>query len=139
MKIKLLITIAFLIVGFVVFRSITGYSPIADKKPWPVPDKDKNMVNPVKAEAASIAEGKTLWAKHCQSCHGKSGMGDGSKAAQLKTEPGDFSKPVTQSQTDGSLFYKSTQGRDDMPTFKKKIPDADDMWNIVNYIRTLKK
>ncbi|MBX7175648.1 MAG: c-type cytochrome [Saprospiraceae bacterium] len=55
---------------------------------WPVPDKNKKMANPVKSDAASIAEGKTLFGKHCASCHGKTGHGDGSKAAQLKTDPG---------------------------------------------------
>ena len=37
--------------------------------PWPVPDKYAKMANPVKSDAASIATGKELWAKHCQSCH----------------------------------------------------------------------
>jgi hypothetical protein len=32
-----------------------------------------------------------------------------------------------------------TEGRDDMPSFKKKLPEADDRWNLVNFIRTLKK
>ena len=40
----------------------------------------------------AIADGKALYATHCKSCHGTKGLGDGSKAAQLKTEPGDFSK-----------------------------------------------
>ena len=110
-----------------------------DKKPWPVPDNAKNMKNPVASNAESIAEGKTLYATHCKSCHGSKGLGDGTKAAQLKTEPGDFSTADFQSQSDGTIFYKSTEGRDDMPSFKKKIPDADDRWNVVNYIRTLKK
>ena len=29
-------------------------------KPWPVPDADKNKVNPIKPEASSIADGKAL-------------------------------------------------------------------------------
>lgn len=109
------------------------------KKPWLVPDNFKNMKNPVASDAASIAEGKALYAKHCKSCHGTKGLGDGNKAAQLKTEPGDFSKAGFQSQSDGAIFYKSTEGRDDMPNFKKKIPDADERWSLVNYMRTLKK
>ncbi len=109
-----------------------------ENKPWPVPDKNYNMVNPIKPVAASIAEGKELWVKHCQSCHGKTGHGDGTKAAQLNTEPGNFTLPATQKQSDGSLFYKISEGREDMPSFKKKIPDAEDIWNIVNYMRTLK-
>ena len=109
------------------------------KEPWPVPDKDAKMVNPLKSNAESISGGKELWAQHCQSCHGKKGLGDGSKAATLKTEPGDFSLAETQKQSDGSLFYKISEGRKDMPSFKKKIPDTDDIWNLVNFIRTLKK
>jgi mono/diheme cytochrome c family protein len=112
---------------------------VADGQDWPVPDKYKKMANPVKADAASIAEGKSLWAKHCQSCHGKTGLGDGSKAAQLKTEPGDFTKDAVQSQPDGSLFYKIQEGREDMPSFKKKIPEQEDIWNVINFMRTLKK
>jgi len=112
---------------------------IQQKKPWPVPDNYKNMKNPVASNAESIAAGKALWGQHCKSCHGTKGLGDGPKAAQLKTEPGDFAKPETQSQTDGSLFYKSSEGRDDMPSFKKKIPDAEERWSLVNYMRTLKK
>lgn len=117
----------------------SGFRSFEQKKPWVVPDAAKNKKNPVASDAESLAAGKALWATHCKSCHGTKGLGDGSKAAQLKTEPGDFSKAETQNQTDGSLFYKTSEGRDDMPAFKKKIPDADDIWAIVNYMRTMKK
>ncbi|HEV2354025.1 MAG TPA: c-type cytochrome, partial [Puia sp.] len=73
------------------------------------------------------------------SCHGAKGLGDGSKASQLKTEPGDFSTAEVQSQSDGSMFYKISEGRDDMPSFKKKIPDEEDIWNLIDFVRTLKK
>ena len=115
------------------------FKAFQEKKPWPVPDNYKTMKNPVASNAESIAEGKNLWGTHCKSCHGTKGMGDGPKAAQLKTEAGDFSKADVQAQTDGSLFYKTSEGRDDMPSFKKKIPDADERWSIVNYMRTFKK
>ena len=108
-------------------------------KPWPVPGKYQKMANPVKSDAESIASGKELWAKHCQSCHGKSGKGDGSKAAQLKTTPEDLSKPEIQKQPDGAFFFKTSEGREDMPSFKKKITDEDDIWALVNYIRSFKK
>ena len=93
----------------------------------------------LKTDAQTIATGKTLYTTHCKSCHGAKGMGDGSKAAQLKTEAGDFTKATFQSQTDGALFYKTSEGRDDMPSFKKKVPDEDDRWALVNFMRTLKK
>jgi mono/diheme cytochrome c family protein len=107
--------------------------------PWPVPDKYNKMSNPVKADAESLATGKEVWVKHCQSCHGKTGNGDGSKAAQLKTAPADFTKSDFQSQSDGALFYKTLEGREDMPSFKKKIADQDDIWAVINYMRSFKK
>src|SRR5215213_6049243 len=110
-----------------------------DPKPWPVPDKNAKMANPLKSDDESLKTGKEIWAKHCQSCHGKQGKGDGSKAAQLKTSPGDFTKADFQKQSDGALYYKIAEGRDDMPAFKKKIPDQEEIWAAVNYIRTFKK
>jgi mono/diheme cytochrome c family protein len=117
---------------------LMAFVPRTTNDPWPVPDKYKNMANPVKSDATSIATGKELYTQHCKSCHGTKGKGDGPKAAQLDTECGDFTKSATQSQTDGALFYKTSEGRKDMPSFKKKIADQNDIWAVVNYMRTLK-
>ncbi len=138
MKKKILSPIVLVFAGIFSVALFSGFS-LFQKKPWPVPDNYKNMKNPVASDATSISEGKALCATHCKSCHGAKGLGDGNKAAQLKTEPGDFSKADFHAQTDGALFYKTTEGRDDMPNFKKKIPDADERWAIVNFMRTLKK
>ena len=117
---------------------LMAFVPKTTNDPWPVPDKYKNMANPVKSDATSLATGKELYTQHCKSCHGTKGKGDGPKAAQLDTESGDFTKAAFQSQTDGALFYKTFEGRKDMPSFKKKIADQNDIWAVVNYMRTLK-
>ena len=135
MKAKLLFAVAALSVG----ASSLAFKTAQQPKPWVVPDKNAKMANPVKANSESISAGKSLWNMHCSSCHGKAGLGDGNKAAQLKTQPDDLSKGAFQSQSDGTIFYKISEGRDDMPSFKKKIPDAEDIWNLVNYVRSLKK
>jgi len=121
------------------FILTAGFKISQEPKPWPVPDAAAKKANPVKTSSASVSAGKALWNQHCSSCHGKMGMGDGSKAAQLKTNPGDFSTAAFQSQSDGSLFYKVEEGHGDMPSFKKKIPDANEVWDLVNFMRTLKK
>jgi len=121
----------------------TKTEPIATKAPenvdsnaWKVPSKYVTLKNPVPAEQdASI--GKSLYTKHCQSCHGKEGFGDGPKADEMNGDLGDFSSEDFQKQTDGALFYKTSFGRDDMPEFTKKMPDDEDRWLIVNYMRTL--
>ena len=124
--------------GILTIALVAFTNKTADQKPWPVPDAAKNKANPVKSDAASIAEGKALYNQHCKSCHGTKGKGDGPKAAQLDTDSGDFSLAAFQSQTDGALFYKTSEGRKDMPSYKKKIPEANDIWAVVNYLRTFK-
>jgi mono/diheme cytochrome c family protein len=124
--------------GTIFLTMLSGFR-IFQQEPWKVPDNYNKMKNPVASDATSIADGKSLYVTHCKSCHGTKGMGDGNKAAQLKTSPGDFSTAEFQSQSDGALFYKTSEGRDDMPSFKKKVPDADERWAMVNYMRTLKK
>lgn len=111
----------------------------AKAKPWPVPDKDKAVKSPVKlTDPGVISNGKELWAKHCKSCHGTKGLGDGPKGASLKTSPGDFTTAGFKANTDGELFYRMNKGRDEMPGYEKKIPDASDRWSLVAFMRTLK-
>lgn len=139
MKTKSLISFAVSLLITVAFLSNDAF---AQKKPgpWAVPAKYKTMKSTVKTtDAAATANGKALYAKHCKSCHGSKGLGDGPKAAGLKTFSGDFSSAAFQSQSDGDLYYKTAIGRDEMPGYEKKIPDAGDMWSVVNYMRTFKK
>jgi len=108
------------------------------QEPWGVPDEYKNMKNPVMANDSSMKAGKLLYDKHCASCHGKTGSGDGIMAGNLETFPGDFSGKDYQCQTDGEHFYKTKYGRGDMPKYENKIPDKD-IWHMVNYMRSFKK
>jgi mono/diheme cytochrome c family protein len=111
---------------------------VAQPKPWDVPDNFKSMKNPVANDEASKKTGMTLYNKHCASCHGKTGLGDGVKARALKTFPGDLSGPEYQKQTDGEHFYKTKFGRGEMPKYEGKLSDTD-IWHMVNYMRTFKK
>jgi mono/diheme cytochrome c family protein len=111
---------------------------VAQPKPWVVPDNFKSMKNPVAQSDASTKAGLAVFTKNCASCHGKAGLGDGVKARTLKDFPGNFSKAGFQSLADGDIFYKTKTGRDEMPKYDGKLSD-DDIWNVVNYIRTLKK
>jgi mono/diheme cytochrome c family protein len=108
------------------------------QEPWVVPDEYKNMKNPVAATDSSMKAGKVLYDKHCASCHGKTGIGDGIMAGNLETFPGDFSGSDYQNQTDGEHFYKTKFGRGDMPKYDKKMSDTD-IWHMVNYMRSFKK
>jgi mono/diheme cytochrome c family protein len=111
---------------------------VAQPKPWVVPANFKSMKNPVAKSDASTKAGLAVYTKNCASCHGKTGIGDGVKARSLKTVTGDFPKAEFQNQTDGDIFYETKIGRGEMPKYEGKLTD-DDIWNVVNYLRTLKK
>jgi mono/diheme cytochrome c family protein len=127
---------------FTVALFVTANVAMAQKAggPWTIPAKYKTMKSTVKAGDPTITSvGKDLFNKQCKSCHGSKGLGDGPKAASLKTSTGDFSSAKFQAQTDGELYYMSIIGRDEMPNFEKKILDEADRWALIGYIRTLKK
>lgn len=127
-----IVAIILVAVGLFAFKSADQSSE------WVVPDNYLKMTNPTDPEDEEGLEiGEELYIKHCRSCHGKEGLGDGSKAKDQDGDLGDFSSEEFQSQKDGALFYKSYIGRDDMPNFEKKITDKEEMWFVVNYLRTL--
>ena len=128
-------TLKTLLVVGLIFIGLSSFSALIQEE-WKVPEKYENMKNPIPADE-DAAIGKSLYNKHCKSCHGKEGYGDGTKADDLEGDLGDFSSEEFQAQSDGALYYKSIIGRDDMPEYTKKIPDEDDRWLIVNYMRTL--
>ena len=106
--------------------------------PWTVPAKYKTMKSTVKARDASInTVGKETYNKHCKSCHGAKGLGDGPKSASLKTLVPSFADKKFKAQADGDVYFQSFIGRDEMPNFEKKILDEADRWALVAYIKSL--
>jgi mono/diheme cytochrome c family protein len=106
---------------------------------WIVPTNFKKMKNPTYATNENLVIGKALYTKHCKSCHGISGAGDGPNAAEFDSNIGDFTSKEFQAQTDGTIYYKSYVGQHDMPNYEKKIPGTNNMWLIVNHLKTLEK
>jgi len=109
---------------------------ILETNTWVVPAKYKKMSNPEDASSENISIGKNLYSKHCKSCHGKEGYGDGPKAEEVEGDLGDFSSNKFKAQSDGALFYKSYIGRNDMPNYEKKMSE-EDAWLVVHYLRSL--
>ncbi|HLN54001.1 MAG TPA: cytochrome c [Lentimicrobium sp.] len=99
---------------------------------WKAPDKYKTMVQKEKGDPAT---GKELYLKHCKSCHGAKGIGDGPKAAALKTFPGDFTKPYFKKYNYGELYYITFVGYGEMPSYEKKILDEADRASLIDYIK----
>jgi mono/diheme cytochrome c family protein len=109
--------------------------PPADYK---VPAPDAQKENPVKPTPESLAKGKKIYALDCAMCHGDDGDGKGDLAADIKNVT-DFTAPdAMKNRTDGELFYIMRKGKGEMPPEGDRAKN-DDIWNLVNYIRSLKK
>lgn len=107
-------------------------------KEWKVPKKFKRYSNPYAGNTEDLFIGRGAYKKHCYSCHGGSGIGNGPKASNLKSKLTSFRKSEFQSQADGVLYYKIMFGKDEMPAFEKVITEDEDLWHLINYIRTFK-
>ena len=128
-------TLKFLMIIGIVSLGLLSFGKLIQEE-WKVPDKYEKMKNKTEANAGNLAIGKSLYSKHCKSCHGKTGQGDGTKSGEVDGDLGDFSSEEFQAQSDGALFYKSYIGRDDMPNYEKKMTE-EDIWILVHYMRLL--
>jgi len=137
MKKQIFIISILLIGSFALVSMNVINSTIQD--PWEVPSKYEKMENPYAGADDADNVGRSLYSKHCKSCHGSKGKGDGTKTDTIDTEVGDFTDGSLTDQSDGALYYKTFTGRDDMPGFKKKISDEEDQWLVINYLRKLAK
>lgn len=125
-------------VSLLLVMAIMGSAFLYQQKEWKAPASADAKKNPLTTDATTIAAGKTVYVKECQSCHGKKGKGDGPSAKDLDIPAGDFSKATMQSQSDGALFWKTSEGRKPMPSFKKKLNETQ-IWQTIVYMRTLKQ
>ena len=105
---------------------------------WVAPSSADNVKNPNAGNANAAKEGKTLYLSYCTPCHGERGKGDGVAGGALSPKPANHTSAVVQGQSDGALFWKITEGRGPMASYKASLTDKQ-RWNLVSFIRTLKK
>ncbi len=111
-----------------------GIASVSAQGEWKAPADAKAMKNPVKG----VGNAKKNIETNCVTCHGASGKGDGVAAAALPPpKPADWTSARVQAESDGELFWKISNGRGAMPPWKH-LPEKD-RWEIINYLRTLKK
>ena len=106
---------------------------------WNVPTTARELANPVPIDAASIPKAAEVYARHCVSCHGKEGRGDGTEEKvdySLQSILATPTQPGNQPLTDGELYWKITHGVGKMPAFAGKLTDTE-RWLAVNHMRRL--
>jgi mono/diheme cytochrome c family protein len=116
---------------------------VAAAEPWTAPAEARARVNPVEPTDATLLKGRALYQKHCTSCHGDKGKGDGPAERFSNFTPKDLTDPAAQARwTDGEIFWKVSTGLREksdviMPALADKVPSEDDRWKVVLFVRRL--
>jgi mono/diheme cytochrome c family protein len=93
--------------------------------------------NPVAASADSIAAGKRSYARFCAKCHGPAGKGDGEAA--VGAQPADLTAKLDYGSSDGEIYFAIHDGTSkDMDAYGERLQPTD-IWNVVNYLQSLRK
>lgn len=102
------------------------------------PASAKKLKNPLKADEATIAAGRTLFNKNCASCHGEDGKSKTDIAAAMKKKPTDLTAKEMSGITDGEIYWVVTNGvaKSGMPAFKAKA-GTPDRWKLTLYVKHL--
>lgn len=114
---------------------------------WEAPTAAHALISPLSHTNPEHARnGRSLFAKHCVTCHGEQGRGDG-PSARLHARrsgyaPRDLSRSDVQAGlTDGEIFWKIGTGwrpgsRIVMPGVGDEV-SPEDRWRLVIYVRSL--
>ena len=88
---------------------------------------------------ASAASGSTLYATECSPCHGSDGRTPPPTGRWMYPRAADLGSEQVQSYSDQELFWIIQNGirYTGMPAFGK-VETADHIWDLVNYVRTLR-
>jgi cbb3-type cytochrome c oxidase subunit III len=122
-----------------------AFSILALAASWPVINAQEprrnaeaqKLKNPEPPGAESVEAGKKLYARHCASCHGPNGKGDGGMALSGGT-PSDLTDETWDyGSTDGEIFVVIRDGvSSDMQAYKEKLSEKQ-IWQIVHFIRSI--
>lgn len=98
---------------------------------------ERTLTNPIPETEASLAEGKVLYSRYCQHCHGESGKGDGPVAAQYKGVP-NYASDALKTLNDGHIFHVITNGKGRMWPHGSQV-SPEERWKIVQYVHKLQQ
>lgn len=91
--------------------------------------------NPIDSTPQVIEQGKVLYSRYCQHCHGETGQGDGEVGLMYKGVPS-YSKGRVKDDKPGHIFHTITFGRNRMWSHASQV-SVEDRWKIVHYVQAL--
>lgn len=118
--------------------ALSGWMSSSPTEEWKAPISVNNIKNPLMGDMKAAEKGKKIYKQMCVVCHGDKGKGNGIAGSSLNPRPADFTAENIQAQSDGAIYWKMTEGRAPMAAYKDILKE-DQRWQLVNYLRTLKK
>jgi mono/diheme cytochrome c family protein len=87
---------------------------------------------------ADVSRGKAIYERHCLSCHGPRGFGDGPSALLLTIMPTNFHRPGSYLKSDETLLRMIEHGGvfSPMHSWRGRLTDGE-MQDVLAYIRVL--
>jgi mono/diheme cytochrome c family protein len=95
--------------------------------------------SPTGFTAQSVVQGAVIYGRHCRSCHGAEGRGDGPDASKQSVPPADLTAEHLWDHPDGDLFWwvshgmLGVDGRQVMPGFADKLSDIE-RWAVIDFL-----
>jgi mono/diheme cytochrome c family protein len=109
----------------------TSFTPAA------IPSEYAGKTNPLDASAAT--DGAAVFKANCATCHGETGAGDGIASGSLDPKPANLAV-VSEQVGDDYLFWRIHEGKPGTSMVAwKGILNEEQIWQVVTFIRTLKK
>jgi mono/diheme cytochrome c family protein len=94
--------------------------------------------NPLKIDAALLANGQTKFNTYCSPCHDRTGSGQGIVPKRTLWLPTNLHEDRVVAMADGELYDVISNGRRTMHGYRYQILEAD-RWAIVAYVRALQR
>lgn len=104
----------------------------------PIPLTPRNLVDPAKPTAESLAQGKKYCGCDCAICHGQTGNGEGEVDSGDKLPDSSSIAAGMKDTTDGEMFCWLKNGKGHMLHENIRV-SPNELWNLVNYVRSLSK
>ena len=89
------------------------------------------------ADASVLKDGKILYERFCEHCHGTKGQGDGLVGAVYKGVTS-YTSAAVKDKAAGHIFHVITHGKGRMGAHASQI-SVEDRWKIVSYVQTLQQ
>lgn len=98
---------------------------------------ERVLKNPLPENEEVLAEGKELYLRFCEHCHGTSGAGDG-LVGQVYLGVTPYNSAAVKDKAGGHIYHVITHGKGRMQAHASQL-DPMERWKIVRYVQTLQK